>query len=149
MSKINKIEIQVDEAYTLLNGLRKMHYKAYKKYRDEWAWKIRMANGIGVGVGKQPPIEKCMIVIKRYSSSMPDWDNLYGGFKPLGDCLVVCSKANPSGLGIIKNDSVKHIIDLKCIPIKVPRGKEKTIIQILKLPDDTPSVWEVDNDPKT
>lgn len=138
MEKINHIEIQTDEAYELLNGLRKMHYKAYKKYRDQWAWKIRIA----IGAGKRVPIEKCMIVIKRYSSNMPDWDNLYGGFKPIGDCLVVCSKANPSGLGIIKNDTVKHIIDLKCIPIKVPRSKEKTIIQILKLPDDTPSVWD-------
>lgn len=138
---MDKIEIQIMEAYKLVNGkdgLKRMHYQAYKRYRDGWAWKIRA----GYGTENKPPIKKCLIVVKRFSANLPDWDGLYGGVKPLLDCLNRPSKSNPSGLGIIWDDSPRNLIDLKCIPVRAPRGQGKTIIEILKLPDDTPSIWE-------
>lgn len=61
--------------------------------------------------GKVPtaPITKSALEIERYCAGSLDWDNAYGGLKPLLDCLVAPSARNPDGLGLIKADSPKYM----------------------------------------
>lgn len=72
------------------NGLKRMHWTKYNKIRDSWVWLIRAEN---------PEKHKGIVTISftRFSTAMPDWDNLYSSFKVLGDSLE-----KP---GIIKDDS--------------------------------------------
>lgn len=59
--------------------------------------------------GKVPaaPIAKSALEIERYCAGSLDWDNAYGGLKPLLVCLVAPS--NPGELGLIEDDSHKFM----------------------------------------
>lgn len=47
--------------------------------------------------------------VAQYCAGRLDWDNAYGGLKPLKDCLVARSARNHDGLGLIQDDSPKFI----------------------------------------
>jgi hypothetical protein len=80
------------------------------------------------------PIQRCEVEIERHCSGrLPDWDNLYGGFKPILDCLVVRTKTNPHGLGVIEDDAPTCIIKLTAVPVKCSKGEHKTIITIKEI----------------
>lgn len=55
------------------------------------------------------PISRSALEIERYCAGSLDWDNAYGGLKPLLDCLVAPSARNPDGLGLIQDDSPKFM----------------------------------------
>jgi len=57
------------------------------------------------GVRPAAPIQRTRLVIIRHSAGYLDWDNALGGLKPLLDCLVIASKRNPDGLGLIFDDN--------------------------------------------
>jgi len=88
--------------------------------------------------GRRPKecIENAFIRIGRYSSGGGlDWDNAYGGLKPLLDCLVAPSVRNPSGLGLIRDDNPK------AMPLPpfvsqgpAPRGAGFTLVDIYEIP---------------
>lgn len=83
-----------------------MHFHAYKKLRNGWRASVLEAIG-----GKVPvaPITRSALEIERYCAGSLDWDNAYGGLKPLLDCLVSLSARNPDGLGLIEDDSPKFM----------------------------------------
>lgn len=83
---------------------------------------------------KGAPMQKCKVYIERHSSGVPDTDGLYGGLKPLLDCLVVCTKRNPHGLGIIEDDN-PDCMDLKAVSVKSKRKEAKTVVEITELFD--------------
>lgn len=88
------------------NELRKMHFAAYKRLREAYAWQLRAA------LGKQPAPkvpQSAVVYVRRMGTSGLDWDNVYGGLKPLQDCLVAPSKRAPNGLHIIQDDSPRHM----------------------------------------
>ena len=89
------------------NSIKAMHYRVYQKERR--AWKQRVLDALG-GVLPATPIAKSRLVFIRHSQGALDWDNCFGGLKPLMDCLVSASARNPDGLGLIANDD----------PISVP-----------------------------
>ncbi|MHB1666160.1 hypothetical protein [Thiomonas sp.] len=82
------------------NSLRRLHFWAYRRirqaYRDELA---------SQGQRLAQPLERAFITFRRYSAGNLDWDNAYGGIKPLLDCLLMPSKNNPDGLGFVRDDS--------------------------------------------
>jgi hypothetical protein len=84
------------------NVIKGMHFKDYKALRKRWQYEIIVAHG-----GRRPkaPLKVAGVAINRYSSGQLDWDNAYGGLKPLLDCLVYVSNRNPNGLGFILDDN--------------------------------------------
>ena len=110
----------------LLNPWQRMHWRARGRYMRNLAYEIFIV--------QRPPkraLEFCQIQVWRHCLQLPDWDALYGGVKPLLDCLVVCTKRNPHGLGFIRDDSPTVIRELIVLPVYVPtRKQECTVVRI-------------------
>lgn len=94
--------MRLDEATPSNNTVKDMHFRDYKKLREGFAAKVLAALG---GRAPKAPVEVAGIFIARYSAGSLDWDNAYGGLKPLLDCLVAPSARNPSGLGVLLDDN--------------------------------------------
>lgn len=115
------------------NTIKGMHFHAYKKLREDW--KFMVAGALG-DQPTQAALEQAHIEIDRHCSGALDWDNAYGGTKPLMDCLVQPSNRNPNGLGLIVDDNPA------CIPsapvlrqFKTKRGQGRTVVRIYSLND--------------
>ncbi len=89
------------------NEIRGMHYKAYMALRQ--LWQTRVFSRALNGRLPEHPIQQSALVVVRRSSESLDWDNVFGGLKPVQDCLVKKTTKNPSGLGLIVDDNVKHM----------------------------------------
>ena len=86
--------------------------------------------------GSKPvsPLQQAALVVERHCAGELDWDNAYGGLKPLLDCLVRKTSRNPDGLGIVVDDSPRHMPYppfVQQVPAK--RGEGKTVIAIYDL----------------
>lgn len=88
------------------------------------------------GVRPERVIDKCALVIERHAVRALDWDNVYGGMKPIFDCLVEKSKSSPDGLGLVANDDPRHMPFPPIIfQLKVStKAEEKTVIKIYEIP---------------
>lgn len=85
------------------NAIKNMHFHVYKKERETWLKLVSAAIS-----EKQPTIENSGLVVIRYCAGGGlDWDNAYGGLKPMLDCLVAQTAKNPSGLGLIRDDNCR------------------------------------------
>jgi hypothetical protein len=95
-------ELHLPAATPSNNAIKGMHLHAYKKLRNGWRASVLVAIG-----GKVPaaPITKSALEIERYCAGSLDWDNAYGGLKPLLDCLVAPSARNPDGGRLTEDDS--------------------------------------------
>ena len=83
--------------------------------------------------GKAPaaPIARSALEIERYCAGSLDWDNAYGGLKPLLDCLVVPSARNPDGLGLIEDDSPKCMPEApRVFQLSAKRGAGYAVVRI-------------------
>ena len=112
------------------NEIKEMHHFVYKALRQKWK-KLLWAAAAG---RSQAPLKRSWLVIERHCAGDLDWDNVYGGLKPVLDCLVVPTKRNPDGLSFVENDNPKAMpfppLVLQC---PAPRGKGKTIIHIYEI----------------
>lgn len=117
--------LEIPEATPSNNKIKGMHYHDYKRARHKWSWLVVEAVPI-----KRPAIQKCDIKITRHGSRMLDWDNCYGGIKPLMDSLVIASKTNPCGRGVIEDDNPNIVLSLVMDQVKCKRKDEKTVIEI-------------------
>lgn len=128
-----KLVLQLDlpEATPSNNVIKGMHFRAYKKLRESWQWMVQGAI-LEAGYASPGPLQRAYIQVDRYSAGGGlDWDNAYGGLKPLMDCLVQASERNPNGLGIILDDSPAHIPEPPYIaqhPAK--RGEGRTVLRV-------------------
>ena len=125
-------ELHLPAATPSNNAIKAMHFHAYKKLRNGWRASVLAAIG-----GKAPtaPIARSALEIERYCAGSLDWDNAYGGSKPLLDCLVVPSARNPDGLGLIADDSPKFIPDApRVFQLQAKRG------QVMRWCASTPSI---------
>ena len=120
-----RIEFEIDEPTPLLNKWQRWHWGQRKKYSERLSKLIR-----SVVRPPREPIEECVIVIERHSSGLPDWDGLYGGMKPLLDCMVRKTDKNPHGLGIIEDDNPHVVKMLQCVPKKAKQKQGKTNVRI-------------------
>lgn len=102
-----KYTLDIPEATPSNNVIKGMHFQTYKTLRRRWQVAVFVAIN-----GRRPkiPLDQAFLVVTRECAGEGlDWDNAYGGLKPLLDCLVVASEKNPDGLGLIKDDSPKHM----------------------------------------
>lgn len=90
------------------NTLKELHFHAYKHLRRKW--RSLVVESLGSAKAPRPPIEKAFLVVERHCAGGGlDWDNAYGGLKPLLDCLVAPSAKNPDGLGLIRDDNPENM----------------------------------------
>ena len=113
------------------NDIKGMHWQVYKKLRKSLRDHCFVA---AKGGSKGNSISPAFLVISRNSAKTMDWDNVYGGLKPLLDCLVQPSSANPDGLGYIVNDDVTNMpYPPYVIQGKAPPGKGSMTVKIYRL----------------
>lgn len=130
-----RYQLQFDEASPSNNTIKGMHFHVYKKTREEWMRRVQQE------VARQEklpfPIEKAFLVVTRECCGGGlDWDNIYGGMKPLLDCLVAPSARNPSGLGLIADDNPRNMPYppfIRQLPAKKNAGR--TTLEIYELVD--------------
>ena len=112
---------RIDEATPSNNTLKAMHFHAYRQARNRLESKVLASLG-----GKRPaaPLVVSGVFIARHCTGSLDWDNAYGGLKPLLDCLVAPSKRNPSGLGLVLDDNPRAMPEPPYVrQLKAKRGQ--------------------------
>lgn len=126
-----RYHLQYDVASPSLNEIKEMHFMAYKNLRFKW----KMATKKQINLDDISPLKKAYIVVERScNSSGLDWDNVYGGLKPIFDCLVVASKRNPDGLGLIEDDKISNMpYPPIVIQKKVKKGYNSLSIRIFEI----------------
>ena len=116
------------------NEIKGMHFHVYK--RERWNWRLMIQAALK-GQQFQAPIRKAALVIVRSCAGGLDWDNAYGGLKPMLDCLVCASDRNPDGQGLILDDNpVAMPFPPYVKQVKTKRGESMTEVQIYELDDD-------------
>lgn len=123
------LTLDLDQATPSNNAIRGMHYRAYQKQRQNWRGRVVEAAAKAGWPGST--VERCCISVERYSPGSLDWDNAYGGLKPLLDCLVTPSARNPDGLAIIRDDNPASMPlppFIRQLPGK--RGQGRTVLRI-------------------
>ena len=112
---------RIDEATPSNNVLKGLHFHAYRQVRVRLESKV--LSGLG---GKRPliPVLVSGLFVARHCAGVLDWDNAYGGLKPLLDCLVAPSKRNPSGLGLVLDDNPRAMPEPPYVrQLKARRGE--------------------------
>ena len=114
-----------------------MHFTEYRRYRKTLAHQVRAALPDIPTI----PFRFAHIVITRHSGKMPDFDNLYGGLKPLLDTLVTTQgRRHPDGLGLVLDDTPTHVT-LAIQPRLLKKGETPhTTIEIKELNPGHPSI---------
>jgi hypothetical protein len=119
------MRFEIPEPTPTLNEWQRMHWAKRGRVAKGFAWMVRAA----LGPIKVKPMQKCKVRIERHSAGTPDTDGLYGGLKPLLDCLVVCTKRNPHGLGLVQDDN-PGCMQLEAVSVKCKQKEGKTVIEI-------------------
>lgn len=127
-----KFELSLPVETPSNNVIKGMHFHAYKHLRR--AWKLMVLQALG-GIRPERPIEQSFLVVTRECAGAGlDWDNAYGGLKPLLDCLVRPSPRNPDGLGLILDDNRKAMPFPPFVrQAEAPKGEGRTRLQIFQL----------------
>ena len=114
---MRRIQFALPERTILLNRWQRMNRFERTRYSRALAWQVRVALQATDWRLGDPPKEHSRIEVYRYSTQYPDWDGLLGGLKPLLDCLVMRTKRNPHGLGVVRDDSPKHLMCPAVYPV--------------------------------
>lgn len=138
------LTLDLPEATPSNNTLKNMHYRVYSKLRR--GWQAMVQGAVQRESGSSPePVERCYLTIERHSAGGGlDWDNAFGGLKPLLDCLVVASAKNPDGLGLIADDNPRNMpFPPGFKQLKAKPGHGRTVVRIYdaKTLDHTPPSW--------
>ena len=115
-----------------------------KRLRQHWSARVgsdrNLAQEIMVALGgprhyPRPPFNRARITIVRCGIQLLDPDGLPAAQKPLIDTLCVASTRHPVGLGIIVDDSARHIE----LVVTQQRGEAPwTMVRVVELPDPAP-----------
>lgn len=127
--------LELSEATPSNNVIKGMHFFVYKKTRASWKAKVLSALAKQEVQLPVAPLEKSFLAIYRFSAGGGlDWDNAYGGLKPLLDCLVVGTDKNPDGLGLISDDNPKKMPYPPFVQqVSAKKNNSSTIVQIYSL----------------
>ena len=131
-----RYEFELPEETPSNNVIKGMHFHAYKHFRRKWQALVLQALK-----GRRPPtpVAKAFLVVTRECAGGGlDWDNAYGGLKPLLDCLVRPTAKNPDGLGLILDDNPKNMPFppfVRQLPAKPGQGR--TRLQIYEIAGQT------------
>ncbi len=127
--------LDLPEATPSNNVIKGLHYRVYQKTRQ--AWRARVADALLTAGYQLPaiPLARSHLEIERYSAGGGlDWDNAYGGLKPLLDCLVMPSAKNPDGLGLIADDNPKAMpLPPALTQHPAKRGEGRTVVRVYPL----------------
>ena len=115
-----------------LNVRDRKHWSARRRSQDLMRGEVIAALG-GTRDIPRPPFGRARITVVRSSSGQLDEDNLVSSCKALLDVLCVQSATHPLGLGLIEDDSPRHI-ELIVRQGSAPRGRGVTTVQIDELP---------------
>lgn len=132
-----KYELSFEVETPSNNVIKGLHFRAYATLRQQWRMLVKASLA---GQPVHPPLKYCFLVITRESAGSLDWDNAYGGLKPMLDCLVKASARNPDGLNLISDDNVKSMPFppfFRQMPAKVEQGR--TTVQIYELTPHKPA----------
>lgn len=122
------VTFDLDSPTILLNKWQRLHWAARRKHNAELSILVRHALGRRVPA---EPWEYARVIVERRSVQIPDWDGLYGGLKPLLDCLVRRTENNPHGVGLIEDDSPTNLIQLLAVPVRVrKRADQGTTVSV-------------------
>lgn len=128
--------LELPEATPSNNIIKGMHFFVYKKTRSMWKARVlQTLTDQGIALDSIEPIKKSFLSIYRFSAGNGlDWDNAYGGLKPVLDCLVVGTDKNPDGLGLIFDDNPKSMPYPPFVQqFSSKRNNASSIIQIYSL----------------
>jgi hypothetical protein len=127
-----KYELELPLATPSNNVIKGMHFHAYKAFRVTWRDEVLKA--LNARVPRSPVVTAFLVITRECAGGGLDWDNAYGGLKPMLDCLVVPSARNPDGLGLIQDDNPKNM-PYPPFLIQKPgkRGAGRTVVQIYDL----------------
>lgn len=129
-----RFEFRLGASTPSVNEIRSMHYLAYRKLRkayqtEVWAALVQAGHRI-----PSEPLQQVGLYIERGSAGYLDWDNAYGGLKPLLDCLVTRTARNPDGLGLIQDDSPRHMPEPPYLrQVVAPRNQGFTLVRVFDL----------------
>lgn len=127
------LTLDLPEATPSNNAIKGMHFRAYKTLRQRWWDWWRLGSGrLGMeGVRRL----RVHLEIERYSAGGGlDWDNAYGGLKPLLDCLVAPSARNSDGLGLILDDNPRAMPSApRLTQHAAARGQGRTVLRIFSI----------------
>lgn len=126
-------EFELKQETPSLNAIRGMNRFAYRDLRHAWQLMVFMA--IKARHPDKAIPRSFLHITRRCAGTGLDWDNAYGGLKPLLDCLVKPTKRNPSGLGLIHDDGPKSMPYPPYLAQETaPAGKGSTLVRIYQLP---------------
>ena len=111
----------------LTNQWMRMHFRSRMRYCRA------IAVQIAIHASRRPaePLQRCRVVVERFSTQEPDRDGLFGSLKAVLDALQPQSRTHPYGLGFIADDSSSCITEL--LPKHVPGREKRTRITIESL----------------
>ena len=98
------------------NALKGINRFKYKAMREDWVMYVKEAYHLN------PQLTQCNVIIDRYGSLKMDWDNLYGGVKPLMDALIIA--------GVIADDNPDVVSNLRVTQSKSSRKDARTHVLI-------------------
>lgn len=114
----------------LLNVLLRMHWRSRQMLARSISAEI--ARLVPDLPGRQP-LEHARVSVTRFSTQVPDQDNLMG-CKIMIDALLVLSKRHPNGLGLIRDDDPAHLTLVVQSERCATRREQRTEVVIKVLP---------------
>lgn len=130
-----RYELQLPMETPSNNVIKGMHFQAYRQLRRAWRMMVKAA--LKGKTPDEPVGQAFLVVVRECAGSGLDWDNAYGGLKPVLDCLVAPSDRNPDGLGLIVDDNPKNMpYPPFLVQEKAPQGQGRTTIRIYELTDN-------------
>ena len=111
-----------------LNEWQRMHWANRSKHVKSWSHDIAAVTAHLLTGAK--PLERARVTITRHGLKEPDTDGLYGGIKPLVDCLLPRSDRHPHGLGFVVDDSPQHMELIATSERVGKRADQRTVVLI-------------------
>lgn len=116
-------------AFPSLNEFSRLNRWERKKRREALAWDA-WTQLVGLGLRRPfDPLEFAYVYVRRFSAGRLDPDSVDSCAKHLLDVLQPPSLAQPSGLGLIRQDNDRHI-KLSVEQIYTTKGNQRTIVLI-------------------
>jgi hypothetical protein len=130
--KPREIAFTIPYALDSLNIRDRKHFG--QKHRDQDRLKMEVIAALGgTRYLPRPPFARARVTVVRCSAGQPDADNAVASVKPLLDVLCVASGVHRHGVGIIEDDSPRHI-DLVVKQSDARRGEAMTLVRVIELP---------------
>lgn len=128
---IDRITFSLPFALPSLNVRDRRHWRQHVKDKRAMYLEVLAATG-GTRYLPAEPFERARVTVTRHSAGSLDPDSEGACCKSLLDVLCVPSRVHPAALGIIRDDSARHLeLIVRQAPAK--RGHGSTLVTIERL----------------